>query len=401
MTAQQILTETTWWHLYPLGAVGAPIRDRQGDDSGHRILKLIPWLSYAKELGCSGILLGPIFTSTAHGYDTLDYFELDPRLGDAKDWQVFVSEAKTLGLKICLDGVFNHVGVQNKLVSESLSAGHGLVKLASPNPQHWEGNLDLAVLDHDSPEVKELIISVMKHWLALGADAWRLDAAYSVPADFWRETLSEVRKEYPDALFIGEVIHGDYPKIVEETTIDSLTQYELWKAIWSSLKETNMWELAHALERHQQFCESFIPQTFIGNHDVTRIASQVGELANVAAVLLFTLPGCPSIYYGDEVGYVGAKGADLSADDALRPPLPDSIEVAGEQQGFYSTYKKCTSMRNANTWLSNGKLSVLDKQNEWISYRVENGDNSLVAHIQLSPEASVDVKINGVPLELI
>ena len=134
---------------------------------------------------------------------------------------------------------------------------------------------------------------------------------------------------------------------------------------------------------------------------MTRIASQVGELANVAAVLLFTLPGCPSIYYGDEVGYVGAKGADLSADDALRPPLPDSIEVAGEQQGIYSTYKKCTSMRNANTWLSNGKLSVLDKQNEWISYRVENGDNSLVAHIQLSPEASVDVKINGVPLELI
>lgn len=402
MSNCQILRETIWWQIYPLGAVGAPIRDRSDDDSAHRLQKLIPWLCYAKDLGCSGILLGPIFESAAHGYDTLDYFKLDSRLGDDDDWQVFVSEAKNLGLKICLDGVFNHVSVYNHLVEDALKQGHGLVKLNGEYPEHWEGNLDLATLDHANPQVAELIEQVMTHWLEKGADAWRLDAAYSVPADFWAKVIPSVKQRFPEAAFIGEVIHGDYVQFVEQTHIDTVTQYELWKAIWSSLKDTNMWELAHALDRHNDFGQAMVPQTFIGNHDVTRIASQVGEeLAKVAVALLFTLPGCPSVYYGDEVGYLGDKGSELSADDALRPALPQSIEVLDEQRDMYEVYKRCITLRRQNPWLSTAEVSVLDKQNEWIEYRVTSGDNELTARIQIADKPSVQVSINGSAQQLV
>ncbi len=169
------------------------------------------------------MLLGPIFASVSHGYDAQDHFRVDPRLGDDTDFDHLVNAALERGMPIVLDGVFNHV-----------SREHRLARATAPT---WEGHDELTELDHDDPQVRDLVVEVMRHWLARGAAGWRLDVAYAVPAAFWRAVLARVRAEYPDAMFIGEVIHGDYPEFAAAATLDSVTQYELWKAIWSSLND--------------------------------------------------------------------------------------------------------------------------------------------------------------------
>ncbi|GMA40395.1 alpha-amylase family protein [Mobilicoccus caccae] len=350
-----LLDHAIWWHVYPLGATGAPLRDHAPDQVKHRLSRLEPWLDHAVELGCSGVLLGPVFASTSHGYDTLDHFRLDPRLGDDADWDDFVEQAHGRGLAIMLDGVFNHVGAGHELVEKARSGeaddgGGSMIRLVDGRPADWEGHGDLAELDHADPRVADLVESIMLHWLRRGADGWRLDVAYAVPSEFWARVLGRVRAEFPDAMFLGEVIHGDYAEIAAAGTLDSVTQYELWKAIWSSLADRNMWELAAALERHDAFSTQTMMQTFVGNHDVTRIATRVGdEGAALAAVVLLTLPGMPSIYYGDEQGFRGDKGEGFATDDALRPALPDSpADLAPEGWWLHRLYQALISVRRRN-----------------------------------------------------
>jgi cyclomaltodextrinase len=149
----------------------------------------------------------------------------------------------------------------------------------------------------------------MAHWLGKGTSGWRLDAAYAVPPAFWASVLPRVREAYPEAYFAAEVIQGDYSAFVRESTVDAVTQYELWKAVWSSLNDANFYELAWALKRHDELIRTFIPLTFIANHDVTRIASKLTDDRHLghALAILFTVPGTPSVYYGDEQAFRGIK----------------------------------------------------------------------------------------------
>src|SRR5271163_2128835 len=270
-----------WWHVYPLGFVGAFPAAASPDPGEHRLRRIAGWFEHAIELGASGIALGPVFASRTHGYDTTDHYRIDPRLGDDADFDYVVSEAHRRGLRVLLDGVFNHVGVD---FSRHLEAPdndaparwfRGRPGRSSDRFETFEGHDELITLNHDNPEVIDYTVDVMAHWLRRGADGWRLDAAYAVPQQFWLATLPRVRELYPDAWFVGELIHGDYAAVVDAAGFDSATQYELWKAIWSSLNDGNFFELDWALQRHNEFLSSFAPLTFIGNHDVTRIGSQL------------------------------------------------------------------------------------------------------------------------------
>ena len=245
----------------------------------------------------------------------------------------------------------------------------------------------------------DLVAEVMLHWLRRGIAGWRLDVAYEVPPEFWREVTGRVRREFPGVLFLGEMIHGDYSGFVEASGLDTVTQYELWKGTWSSIKDRNFWELAWALDRHAGMCRGFVPQTFIGNHDVTRIASEVGDDGAVlAATALFTLPGMPSVYYGDEQAFQGRKLEGLHADDELRPPLPASpAELSPAGEWMYRIYQRLIGLRRRNPWLSRGRLKVIAKENAWIEYRVSGDapDQDLRVRLALEPQCSATVMCGG------
>jgi cyclomaltodextrinase / maltogenic alpha-amylase / neopullulanase len=398
-----LLDHGIWWHVYPFGALGAPIHDRPAAEPGHRLAQLEGWLDYAIELGCSGLLLGPIFESSSHGYDTLDHFRLDSRLGEQADFDHLVGEARRRGLSIVLDGVFNHVGARHHLVGSALGSAAGAVRLRDEagtlRPEPWEGHSDLAVLDHHDPAVAALAVEVMLHWLRRGIAGWRLDVAYAVPPEFWRHVLGRVRAEFPDAIFIGEVIHGDYPAIAHAAGLDSVTQYELWKAIWSSLTDRNLWELAWALERHNMFSADLVTQTFVGNHDVTRIASRVGDTgAALAAIILMTVPGMPSIYYGDEQGFRGHKQAGRHADDQIRPALPATpADLAADGWWLYRLHQDLIGLRRRNPWITRGDVHVDAKDCTWITYQTTAEGHHLQAHISLDPHPRAQVTIDSTP----
>ena len=393
-----------WWHVYPLGLCGAPIREPD-TAPGPRLRRLLGWLDYAIELGCSGLLLGPIFESQSHGYDSLDLFSIDTRLGDETDFTELVSQCRDRGLRILLDGVFSHVGEGHPGVKQALAEGPGspagrLFDIdwqhpGGPRPRVFEGHSSLVRLNHSGQEAVDLVVRVMNHWLDRGIDGWRLDAAYSVPAGFWSKVVERVRPHHPDAWLLGEVLHGDYCAFVAESGIDSVTQYELWKAIWSSINDRNLFELDHALNRHNQFLDFFTPNTFIGNHDVTRIASRVGADGAVTALaILMTVAGTPSIYYGDEQAFTGIKEERVGGDDAICPALPDSpTGLAPWGQPVLRAHQDLIGLRRRHPWLVDARTTALHLENQRIVYRssATNGSTHLDVEIDLthSPNALI------------
>lgn len=401
-----------WWHVYPLGFTGAPIRSEnrgEKDWASTRFPQLSDWLDYLTGLGCNGLLLGPIFTSTSHGYDSVNQFQIDPRLGTEHDFAELVSRCKEKGVRIVLDGVFSHVGVKHPMLVTALKAGPESVEgrlfdinwdgSDGPEPRVWEGHGNLVRLNHANVEARDYAVSVMKYWLERGIDGWRLDAAYSVSTEFWTNVLSRVRSDFPDAWFLGEVIHGNYAAFVEESTVDSLTQYELWKAIWSSLLDDNLFELDWTLKRNNEFLETFTPNTFIGNHDVTRIATTVGAKKSIVAfVVLMTVGGIPSIYYGDEQGFTGEKIEDWSGDDAIRPPMPplpeDLLPYGAEHQ---RAYQELIALRRRHPWLVNAQTETLKIENTKMHYRTteRGGGSSIDVRIDLENSPSVEVFGDG------
>lgn len=233
-----------FWGVFPLGFTGAEdVLDDVERDPAHRLPRLLGWLDHLVELGCNGLLLNPLFASMSHGYDTLDYFRVDPRIGDLDDFDALVAGCHERGIRVVLDGVFNHVGRDYP----------GSAELT--NGEVFEGEQQLVVLNHDDDAVQQLVRDVMIFWLERGVDGWRLDAAYAVPPEFWSQVVPAVRERFGEAWFLGEMIHGDYAAYAETAGLDSITQYELWKAMWSSIENQNFFELDHTLGRHAELLE--------------------------------------------------------------------------------------------------------------------------------------------------
>ncbi|MFD2352488.1 alpha-amylase family protein [Nonomuraea ferruginea] len=382
-----MVRDGVWWHVYPLGFTGAePAAPPPGTPVRHRLRRLEGWLDYAAELGCSVLQLGPIFASETHGYDTLDHFRVDPRLGDEADFDRLVRAARERGLLIVLDGVFNHVG-------------RGHPKFGDPRFAHWfvpeggghatfEGHSGLVTLNHDHPEVLDHVVRVMDHWLSRGASGWRLDAAYAMPAAFWREALARVRPRHPAAWFADEVIHGDYAGYVAESGLDSVTQYELWKAIWSSLNDGNFYELAWAVDRHDALLESFEPLTFVGNHDVTRLATRLADERHLghALAVLFTVGGVPSVYYGDEQGFRGLKEDRPGGDDAVRPAFPAGpAELDPAGWPVYRLHQRLIGLRRRHPWLARARTAVPHLTNTAVALE-STGAGRLLTLLNTGPE---------------
>ncbi len=392
-----------WWHVYPLGFVGAFPAAQPPAAEEHRLSRIVEWLDHAVELGASGIALGPIFASRTHGYDTTDHYRIDPRLGDDGDFDGLVDQAHRRGLKVLLDGVFNHVGADFPRYRQA-------VEQQDPEAARWfrgrpgrlhtfEGHDGLFTLNHRNPAVVDYTVDVMTHWLGRGADGWRLDAAYAVPEKFWAAVLPRVRERHPGAWFVAEVIHGDYPAFVAGSGVDSVTQYELWKATWSSLNDGNFHELDWALKRHNGFQDGFAPLTFVGNHDVTRIASKLERPEHLAhaLVLLFTVGGVPTVYAGDEFGYLGVKEDRAGGDDAVRPEFGSAPEeliqhLSPAAQDTLNLHRYLISLRRQHPWLHEARTSALHLENRFYVYEARNGDDALIVALNVD-EAAADLPI--------
>jgi cyclomaltodextrinase len=367
-----------WWQLHPISFTA--------DAPAPRLARIEAWLDYLVDLGCNGLLLGPIFASETHGYDTVDHFRIDPRLGGEEDFDHLVERCRSRGVRLLLDGVFNHVGRGFAPFQDVLA--HGRSSPYAPwfrldfdaggsgsdgfGYADFEGHQELVALDHAEPAVEDYVTRVMTHWLDRGASGWRLDAAYAVPLPFWRVVTGRVRAAHPDTWLVGEMIHGDYLAAVRDGGLDSVTQYELWKAIWSSINDRNFFELAHALTRHNEFAAAFLPQTFVGNHDVTRLASQLTAVAHLphALAVLFTVAGAPSVYAGDEQAFRGVKYDRAGGDDEIRPAFPATPgDLAPSGWPTYRLHQDLIGLRRRHPWLARASTEVLTVRNESLAYR--------------------------------
>ena len=338
------LEDAVLYHVYPLGALGAPARNDFSAPPSPRLQALHAWVESAADLGANTLYLGPVFESSAHGYDTADYFNVDRRLGDAEDLAGVSEALHRRGMRLLLDGVFHHVGrdfwaFRDVLAAPDRSAfrhwffldPRGRSPYGDPfSYEGWRGHFDLVKLNVHHPEVKSHLFEAVRTWRQkFGIDGLRLDVADVLDLDFQRELARECRALRSDFGLLGEVIHGDYRRWIGPDQLDSVTNYELYKGLYSSHNDENYFELAHSLSRQfgpRGLYERLPLCTFVDNHDVDRIASRLREPAEIYPLhlLLFTIPGVPAIYYGSEWGIDGKKSA---GDPALRPALAVRLGV--------------------------------------------------------------------------
>ena len=325
--------DNIFYEIYPLGFSGCP---KVNDGiTVSRIRRVIEWIPHFRRLGINFIYFAPVFSSSSHGYDTSDYMKLDERLGTNKDFQDVCWALKENGIRIMLDGVFNHVGrsfwafqdvVKNKKDTRYCSWFYIDWNRNSLDDdgffyEGWEGHYELVRLNLENREVRDYLKSAIEFWYrSFGIDALRLDVAYSLNREFLRE-LGSLRKEL-GIMLVGEVIHGDLREYISDSILDSATGYECYKGIYSSFNDRNMFEIDYSLNR--LFSDSGLYKglellSFLDNHDVSRIASKLNDKRHLklAYAILMTMPGYPSIYYGSEWGEMAEK---IDASDwNLRP----------------------------------------------------------------------------------
>lgn len=327
--------EAVFYHIYPLGLAGAPKQNDYGEPV-HRLNTLLPWVDHIKEIGGSALYIGPLFESVGHGYETTDYKKLDSRLGTNEDLTAFVAYCHEQGIKVIFDGVFNHTGrdffafkdIQANRENSQYKDWYCNVNFWGNNEyndgfsyDNWGGYNLLVKLNQKDPAVVDYICDVIRFWVSeFDVDGIRLDAADVLDFDFMkalRRTANEVK---PDFWLMGEVIHGDYSRWVNGETLHSVTNYTLHKALYSGHNDHNYFEIAHTVRRLQNMGTLKL-YNFVDNHDVERIYTKLTNKAHFAPVhvLLYTLPGVPSIYYGSEFGIEGRK--EYGSDDSLRPAL--------------------------------------------------------------------------------
>lgn len=332
--------EAIFYHIYPLGLTGAP-RENSYTEPVHRLNTLIPWIAHIREIGCNAVYIGPLFESVGHGYETTDYKKLDSRLGTNEDLTNYVAECHRQGIRVILDGVFNHTGrdffafrdIREKRENSPYRDWYRNVNFWGNNQyndgfsyENWGGYDLLAKLNQSNPAVRDYICDVVRFWVSeFDIDGIRLDAADVLDFDYMKALRRVADEVKPEFWLMGEVIHGDYTRWVNEGTLHSVTNYHLHKALYSGHNDHNYFEIAHTVKRLYGMGgnrpDGLKLYNFVDNHDVERIYTKLNNKAHFAPVhvLLYTLPGVPSVYYGSEFGIEGKK--ERYSDDSLRPTL--------------------------------------------------------------------------------
>ena len=339
--------EAVFYHIYPLGLTGAPDQNTY-EEPVHRLRSVIPWIAHIRDIGCNALYIGPLFESVGHGYETTDYRKLDSRLGTNEDLAEFVRLCHGSGIRVILDGVFNHTGRDFFAFRETRE------NRENSRYQHWYCNVNfwgnnsfndgfsydtwhgydlLPRLNLRNPEVRDYLLDTVRFWVSeFDIDGLRLDAADVLDFEFMRSLRGLTDTLKADFWLMGEVIHGDYARWANEQTLHSVTNYHLHKALYSGHNDHNYFEIAHTVRRQidMGITRNIRLYSFVDNHDVERIHTKLREKAHFLPVhiLLYTLPGIPSVYYGSEFAIDGHK--ERYSDASLRPCL-DLQELKSRQ----------------------------------------------------------------------
>ena len=414
--------DAIFYHLFPLGSTGAPTRNDLVSAPSDRLKSLHGWLPYLSELGVNALLLGPVLESSAHGYDTADLYTVDRRLGSNDDLRAFVAACHECGLRVVLDAVFHHVGrdfwaFRDVQINGAASRYRDwfFLDFAGRSPagdafsyEGWDSHFDLVKLNTANPDVREHLFGAARLWLTeFDVDGLRLDAADVLELGFQRELARVCRGVKLDCWLMGEVVHGDYRNWVGPGKLDATTNYELYKGLYSSHNDRNYFEVAHTLKR--QFgaagrYRDFLPYTFADNHDVPRVASILHDPAHLYPlhILLLTVPGVPSLYYGSEWGVTGEKAP--GSDAPLRPPLtPEELSKAGQQPDLYPVVQRLVKLRHELPVLRYGDYQERFVASEQFAFtRTWEDETVLVAVNARSEAATVQVpNLSGVWTDLL
>lgn len=396
--------EAVIYQIYPLGMCGAPAGNSDFTEDGlkwqdeqrdmHRILRVLDWVEHISKIGADCVIFNPVFDSDAHGYDTRDYKVIDARLGTNEDFKKVCDALHAHGIKVMLDGVFNHVGRGFKAFRDVCGK-----KWDSPYKdwfhisfdgntnyndgfwyESWEGCNELVKLNLSNPEVKDCLFDAVRSWVdEFDIDGLRLDVAYLLDRNFLRELRGFVKGLKPDFALMGETLHGDYNIWMNDDACDSVTNYECYKGLYSSFNSANMHEISYSLNR-QFGSENWCLYTgkhlmsFLDNHDVGRIATVLTDKNQLKPLygLLFGMPGVPCVYYGSEWGVEGDKS---NGDAALRPDIekPEWNELTD----WISRLAKARKSSKALQYGSYNNLCVQPKQ--LIFERSVDGERVIVA----------------------
>ncbi|MDW8396081.1 MAG: glycoside hydrolase family 13 protein [Anaerolineae bacterium] len=376
---------------------------------GGDLLGVAERLDYLQDLGITAIYLNPIFQSTAnHRYHTHDYYRVDPILGGDAAFRELLDEAHKRGIRIVIDGVFNHASRGFYQFSHALENG-----AASPYldwfyirgfPLHayeghaqydcWWGIPALPKLNTRTPAVRAFIFDVAEHWIRFGADGWRLDVPGEIDDDaFWREFRLRVKRVNPEAYLVGEIWHEAH-RWLQGDQFDAVMNYLFAKACigffvgarmdphlvsgvgYAPISPLSGREFGQSLERLWRLYDRAISEVqlnLLDSHDTARflsIARGDESALRLAVLCMMTYPGAPCIYYGDEVGMCGAKDPDCRR--------AFNWDASTWNHPLREYYKQAIALRKAYRALRDGDFRVIYADAQVVAYLRERGDERLV-----------------------
>lgn len=408
--------EAIFYHIYPLGLCNAP-KENNYRDNLENFQVLNQWIGHVKDIGCNAIYIGPLFESLTHGYDTTEYKRVDRRLGTNQDFRNWVDMCHQEGIKVVVDGVFNHTGRDfaafknlQELKWDSWGKDwYGHVDFSQTSPmgdpfsyECWRGHAILPRLNMNNPQVRGYLLDVVKYWVEeFDIDGIRLDCADVLDFNFMKELRHMANHIKEDFWLMGEVIHGDYSRHANAWTLHSVTNYELHKGIYSAHNSYNYFEMAHTIKRlfgePYGTCRDALLYNFVDNHDVDRIASKLENIKNLMPVhvFLYTIMGIPSIYYGSEWGIKGRK--QDGGDEKLRPAL-DLVKLTAKENEIVRFITKLAKIRKENKELSHGGFEELILRNKQYVYaRIYNDQGCIIVlnNDTNAEELWIDVPLSG------
>lgn len=406
---------TVIYNIYPFGFCGAP---KENDfQLNYRLDKIYDFIPHFKKMGVNCILFNPVFESTRHGYDTIDYKKIDSRLGDNASFKKICNTLHQNGIRVILDGVFNHVGrdffafkdMQEKGMGSPYTSWFRNIRFDQQSPygdhfsyEGWAGFYDLVKLNLNNEDVLNYLFDAVRYWIdEFNIDGLRLDAANVMDVNFFKRLRGVTKEKKPDFWMFGEIVGGDYNRLANAETLDSVTNYEIYKGLFSSHNDRNYFEFAHSVDRQVGdwgMYKNIYMYNFADNHDVTRLASIIRDKALQKNVytMLYAMPGVPSIYYGSEFGMEGKK--QPHSDDDLRREL-NLNALENPDYTLFEHICKLGKLRHSLEALQYGKYKNEQIQLEYMCFSMKTDNQKAYIMLNQSNEPrklGINTNFNGV-----